>query len=318
MPPVRELEVRPPQDFKLANFTPVNHIEHREQCQRERAGFPVPYNAEKNSVVASFMEFDEEKSFSERFRRMYTVFPLRDPTYLVAVIFAVGSLDLVINAFFDLLPRAIPESEFESEETVVVPATVLIGSILFFIAGIFDTFGALNADRGTFETIKVDSGVTTQYKPALVGSKQWSWIPSPQKFNDLLMGNLAFQAGLVILVGGIIFMFGGVTDFPGVVPEESMVFGLLVFGPQVIHGAMFFLANAMLALAEQTTWWKPNIMDPEWQGSVLNSVGGLGFMMAGFFLFQHDELASAVAAMCGSWAFLIGSLIRWYAVMDIY
>jgi hypothetical protein len=53
-------------------------------------------------------------------------------------------------------------------------------------------------------------------------------------------------------------------------------------------------------------------------------MGGLGFMVSGFFLFQRGEtqeqgeLNAAIAAMAGSWAFLIGSVIRWYVVMEFW
>jgi hypothetical protein len=51
-------------------------------------------------------------------------------------------------------------------------------------------------------------------------------------------------------------------------------------------------------------------------GAFLNATGGFWFMMSGFFFVQKDELAAAAAAMAGSWAFLIGSLVRWYVVME--
>lgn len=325
--PVRELERRPANNDKLRDFKPVNHLEHRENCHKERttkAGtFDVQTNTDTDQAYIdngyldgqSFMDFDDGDSFITRARKMYTVFPYRDPIYLVAIVFTIGSLDLVINAFFDLLPRTAPETAFETEETVAVPATVLIGAILFFAAGIFDTFGALNADRGTLETSKEDLG-SVRYKPALLGSPEFKWLPSREKFLDLAMTNLAFQAGLIVLFGGVIFMFAGLVDFPGVVSEESPLFGLVVFGPQVIHGFLFFVANAMLAISEQDKWWRPKLRDADWQGAFLNAIGGFGFMMAGFFLFQRDDIAAAVAAMAGSWAFLTGSLIRWYLVME--
>ncbi|KAF2473719.1 uncharacterized protein BDR25DRAFT_392195 [Lindgomyces ingoldianus] len=325
MPRIQELESRPAHNHKLANFQPVNHLQHREECERERqeAEAPPPYFPDDGQSYPSnsFMDFDDEEASSDfgiRLRKMYTIFPYRDPIYLVAVAFALGSVDLVINAFFDLLPRTIPETSFETEETIAVPTTVLIGSTLFLIAGILDSFGALNADRGTLQTSKdVESTHTrTEYKPALLGSKEWAWIPSRGKFTDLLFGNLAFQAGLIVLFGGIIFMVAGITDFPGVIPEDSTFFGLVVFGPQVVHGFMFLVANGMLAIYEQERWWKPKVLDADWQGAFLNAVGGFGFLMAGFFLFRREDLAAAVAAMGGSWAFLVGSLVRWYAVMD--
>jgi hypothetical protein len=48
----------------------------------------------------------------------------------------------------------------------------------------------------------------------------------------------------------------------------------LVSGPQVVHGALFFIANAMLALAEQERWWKPKMDSQNWQGAMLNTIGG--------------------------------------------
>ena len=50
----------------------------------------------------------------------------------------------------------------------------------------------------------------------------------------------------------------------------------------------------------------------------MNTIGGLGFMVAGLFLFNEHKLAAAIAALIGSWAFLTGSLIRWYVVMEIF
>jgi hypothetical protein len=314
MNPIADLESRPAQPEKLKNFTAVNYIEHRENCERERSGSCVSFDVA--DTYTSFSGLSDDEPFGRRLKKMFTIFPYRDPIWLVAVVFALGSLDLVLNAFFDLLPRTIPSTKFETEETVAVPTTVLIGSILFFAAGIFDTFGALNADRGTLETSKQDHHVS--YRPALLGTAEFRWIPSKVKFYDLVMTNIAFQAGLIVLFGGVIFMFAGIVDFPGVVSEENPLFASIVFGPQVVHGALFFLANAMLAFSEQEKWYIPKIRDADWQGAFLNTIGGFGFMMAGLFLFGKDEVAAAVSALVGSWAFFIGSLIRWYLVMEFW
>lgn len=113
-------------------------------------------------------------------------------------------------------------------------------------------------------------------------------------------------------------MFAGIVDFPGVIPEESPWFALIVFGPQVLHGFLFFVANGMLAISTQESWWQPKLDDPDWFGAVLNTVGGFAFMLAGYLLGQNEEIAAAVTALVGSWAFVIGSLVRLYVVMEIY
>jgi hypothetical protein len=191
----------------------------------------------------------------------------------------------------------------------------LTSSCIGSLAGISDVVIALNADRGTLETSKEDLGAVT-YKPAMLGSPEFKWRRSKTMFTKLSTTSLAFQAGLLVLFGGVIFMFAGVVDFPGIIPEESPLFASIVFGPQVIHGFMFLVANAMLAISEQEKWYIPKIRHPDWLGAFLNATGGFWFMMAGFFFFQKDELAAAIAAMAGSWAFLIGSLMRWYVVME--
>ncbi|KAF2832139.1 hypothetical protein CC86DRAFT_366029 [Ophiobolus disseminans] len=326
--PLTDLEPRPARAEKLQDFVLVNHIEYRSKCNSERTTPSIDLDVEKTANTSQSSldpkpqsSFDwttntTSSSFPTRLKKMLTVFPYRDPTYLVAILFLLGSIDLVTNAFFDLLPRTIPSTFFETEETVAVPTTVLIGAILFFVAGVFDTFGALNADVGT---LIEDSAGKVTYQPALLGSREFEWVPRSRKFLDLSGNSLAFQAGLLVLLGGVIFMFAGIVDFPDIIPEEdNAFFGLVVFGPQIVHGALFFVANVLLALSGQERWYVLEVWDVDWQGAVLNAVGGFGFMMAGLFLFGGEELRAAVAAMVGSWAFLVGSLLRWYVVMEVW
>lgn len=309
------LESRPALDDKLKDFVEVNHIEYRAQCHAQRTDIDIDVEKATNSPKSSFEWPNTPTRFRTRFKRMFTTFPVRDPIYLVAMIFLLGSIDLVINAFFDLLLRMHPSTFTETAETVAVPTTVLIGSIFFFVAGVFDTFSALNADSGTLK----ESDGNLIYRPALLGSQEFKWIPSSEKFIALSTQSLAFQAGLLVLFSGVVFIFAGVVDFPGVIPEEdNAFFGLVVFGPQIVHGALFFVANIMLAVSEQERWYVVDVLDADWQGAVLNAMGGFAFMIAGLFLFAGSELKGAVAAMVGSWAFLVGSLMRWYVVLVVW
>ncbi|KAK1913579.1 hypothetical protein P3342_012337 [Pyrenophora teres f. teres] len=313
------LEPRPASDEKLESFEKLDYAVHLEKTHQERDAEPQVFDVEKLAETSQAyaeacpIDWNENKSIRVRLKTMFTVFPVRDPIYLVAIMFLIGSIDLVANAFFELLPRLLPEEpKDELNEMIAVPTTVLIGSIFFFVAGIFDTFGALNADHGTLGTTKASPNKLI-FRPALLGSPEFRWIQPWAKFKDLALTNIAFQAGLIVLFGGVIFMFAGIADFPGLVPESD--FGdLIVFGPQVIHGLLFLIANLMLAFSEQEKWFRPKFSNADWQGAFLNSVGGAGFMMAGFFLFQGENgiggVKAAISAMVGSWAFLIGSIIR--------
>lgn len=265
---------RPGDSEKLRNFTALDFAEYREICNREKHA-PGPFCDLQKTDGESF-DTESSKIESARIRKIFTIFPYRDPIYLVAMVFLIGSIDLVINACIDLRPRTLPyparnldareleetmHSTVEKEEPVSLPITLIIGSILFFAAGIFDTFGALNADHGTFEVDDEDCGVA-RFKPALLGTSQFKWIPDRAKFINLATTNVAFQAGLIVLFGGVIFMYAGIVDFPGVVDAESPFFNLVVIGPQIIHGFLFFIANAILALSGQNKWWQPKPEDP--------------------------------------------------------
>jgi hypothetical protein len=325
---IRDLEPRPASKEKLKDYKHVSHVEYREKCRVERTAPHLCFDLEKNAdtdqayIDNRYLDEVDDSSYPPirvRLKALFTTFPYRDPIYLVALIFLLGSIDLVVNAFLDLLPHVFPNTEFETEEPVAVASTVLIGSIFFFVAGILDTFSALNIDAGRMESLSKLEGSKVIYKPALLGSGDFKWLPPFSKFMDLTVNNRAFQAGLIVLFGGVIFMFAGIVDFPDVVPKENNpFFGLVVFGPQVLHGALFFVANIMLAISEQDRWYKLKVWHADWQGAFLNAVGGFGFMMAGFFLFSEMERSAGIAAMVGSWAFLVGSAIRMLVVMEVW
>jgi F0F1-type ATP synthase assembly protein I len=38
--------------------------------------------------------------------------------------------------------------------------------------------------------------------------------------------------------------------------------------------------------------------------------------MAGIFFWVEDEVSKAVASLCGGLAFFIGSVLKWYIVME--
>lgn len=323
---------------KLQSIVRVDHIDYRQQCDRERTGQPVLFDVEKDVITKetcvensypdrsdaeSIMEWEEDSSVRVRLKKMVTVFPYRDPIYLVAIIFLIGSIALVGSALFELLPLLTPASFEEGQDEIGVPITLLLGAVLFFVAGIFDTFGALNADRGTIGTSKFDP-TKVRYRPALVGTAEFRWVPPSEKVWDLTMNSLPFQAGLLVLFGGVIFVFAGILDFPGVVSQEDPLFSSIVFGPQVVHGLIFFVANAMLAFSEQEQWYRPKFADPDWLSAMLNTIGGLAFMIAGISMFMRGEYGSqgeqqgSIAAMIGSLAFLIGSVVRWYVVLEVW
>lgn len=96
------------------------------------------------------------------------------------------------------------------------------------------------------------------------------------------------------------------------------IFPIAVFALQVVGGFLFFVANIMLVICcQQEKWWQSKPFDVKWQAAFQSAIGGFGFMTTGIFLFRNGGLEAAVATFVGSWAFLLGSILGWYATMEI-
>jgi len=79
--------------------------------------------------------------------RMCTQFPYWDISYLIAVIFTLGSCVWVINAFFVWLPLVQPDTEFPNEILVGGGVTAFLGATIFEIGSILLMFEAVNENR---------------------------------------------------------------------------------------------------------------------------------------------------------------------------
>lgn len=78
---------------------------------------------------------------------MFTYFPYWDISYLVAVIFTIGSVIWVINGFFAWLPLVRPGSEFHNEVLYGGGITAFIGATVFEIGSILLVLEAINVNQ---------------------------------------------------------------------------------------------------------------------------------------------------------------------------
>ncbi|KAK5464919.1 hypothetical protein LTS15_001482 [Exophiala xenobiotica] len=75
------------------------------------------------------------KEVLKNIKLTFTYFPVWDISYLVALVFTLGSVVWVINGFFAWLPLVAPSTEFHNEIYVGGGVTAFIGAIVFFEAG---------------------------------------------------------------------------------------------------------------------------------------------------------------------------------------
>lgn len=79
--------------------------------------------------------------------RMATTYPYWDVSYLVAIIFTLGSVVWVINSFFVWLPLVDPSTEFPGEIGKAGGITAFIGATVFEIGSVLLMFEAVNENR---------------------------------------------------------------------------------------------------------------------------------------------------------------------------
>lgn len=76
-----------------------------------------------------------ESTFPKRLKRMWTLFPLQDISWIVAFSFTIGSAAFVMYGFFLLLPFIDPETNFPTETPYATPASSVFGALLFLVGG---------------------------------------------------------------------------------------------------------------------------------------------------------------------------------------
>jgi hypothetical protein len=78
---------------------------------------------------------------------MFVTYPYWDVSYLVAVIFTLGSVVWCINAFFVWLPLQDPSTEFPGEIATAGGITAFLGATIFEIGSVLLMIEAVNENR---------------------------------------------------------------------------------------------------------------------------------------------------------------------------
>lgn len=79
--------------------------------------------------------------------RMFTTYPYWDVSYLVAIIFTIGSVVWCFNGFFVWLPLQDPSTEFPGEVSAGGGITAFLGATIFEIGSILLMIEAVNENR---------------------------------------------------------------------------------------------------------------------------------------------------------------------------
>jgi hypothetical protein len=165
---------------------------------------------------------------------MFTRFPYWDISYLVAIIFTIGSVLWCINAFFVWLPLKVPSSEFEGEIANAGGITAFIGATIFEIGSVFLMLEAVNEKQeGCFgwavENVLEEKGLVRVRKgecmhhhgnrgnlvgkakgaggvadtkiPERQSNRNWTWLPTWHELRTHYFREVGFLACLSQMIG---------------------------------------------------------------------------------------------------------------------
>ena len=112
-----------------------------------RHAIVVTPEADKNAKYLTPPSTHTLKATIKGIWRMFSTYPYWDVSYLVAVVFTLGSLVWCINAFFVWLPLQDPSTEFNDEITSAGGITAFIGATIFEFGSILLMIEAVNENR---------------------------------------------------------------------------------------------------------------------------------------------------------------------------
>jgi len=300
-------------------------------------------------------EMTEEDELAQ-IKSFFSRWPIRDSSWLTAATFTAGSAVFVINSFFLLLPMVEPGMNFEGEGEYAGPATSIVGTLIFLVGSWVQVLEALNIKRGEVDGIgleaenpedrddhaliekEMDEGEghgrthmglvdtslssASHTRSALIGSREFIWTPSTYELRAYYLRNPMFIGALAQILGAIIFAIATVTAIPGVMDiDNAFLLDALSLLPTLIGGLFFLIAGLLQAVATQDKWYIPTPWRLEWHMGFWNSIGSIGFALAGGLPFIGHPAAmfqATLATFWGSWSFLIGSAIQWIVVMENY
>lgn len=222
--------------------------------RKGRHAIAVTPAADKNARYLTPPATNSLKETLKGIWRMFSTYPYWDVSYLVAVIFTLGSVVWCINAFFVWLPLQVPSSEFEGEIADAGGITAFIGATIFEIGSILLMIEAVNENRADCfgwaieEALEergmmrvkpsacthhhgnksnlVGKGKASEGKPSLdapmkskdqptsESARTWTWFPTWHELTTHYFKEVGFLACLSQMIGATIFWISGFTALP--------------------------------------------------------------------------------------------------------
>lgn len=248
-----------------------------------------------------------------------------DVSWWTALFFLIGSCAWVING-------AIAFHWNVSENATkfdVTSSTAFIGGTLFFFGGWTMYWEALNAERTAQFDIAVrrqEKNIINAFREALHCGRtararrqtHWVWIGWDGGFRSI-----SFMANFNQFCGTTVFWISviAILFLPEDESSAQTPYYIFYWVPQVVGAGFLIISSTLLTLENQSSIFKPNLLDIGWHVGFWNLWGSIGFFLSGLFgiIFDssHDvgrRWGVSFATYIGSCSFLLGSIIQYIEI----
>lgn len=286
------------------------------------------------------------EAFSKRRRvycnmvRMATHFPFWDISYVIAILFVVGSLIWIVDGLVTFLPEYGTTGASSAGEISVsqAPAFAFVGVNFFFAANIMQMLETLNElQRQCFSWKSEAAQQSEEEKGSAIlrpgdcqhhhanknnligkspddqlfankstlggsGKRSWRWIPSYSELRLHYAYDLGFLACLIQLASAVIFYFGAITRLPGIYNHLSTALAyVLVWVPKSLGSLGFVISGFIFMIETQQKWWIPSPDVLGWHAGVWTIVGGIAFVISSCLGMASSTWAEYQSALTLLW-----------------
>jgi hypothetical protein len=251
---------------------------------------PVSRESEANFIVPE--RTNTVRAVLKGILRMFTVFPYWDISYWIGLLYTIGSVVWVIEAFFVWLPLVAPSTEFSNEILYGGGITTFLGATIFEVASVFLMWEAINenssgcfgwaleqvAEKEHLIHIKPDSRACRHHHVAYEGDRvrpidsadpnevllgrdghSWRWFTTWHDVRTNYIRKIGFIASLSQFLGATVFWISGFTALPGIIDHMSQpLIDGVYWVPQIVGGVGFIISGLVSRLLSPLSPYVPN------------------------------------------------------------
>lgn len=249
---------------------------------------------------------------------MFTTLPFDNISWLIAIVFTLGSVVWILSSFFAFMPMehgAPPSlSAYGCGITAFIGSSIFaLGSILLMLESVKDnrdvSFGwtvnqQWDEDTGTtiYRVLPENKSGAHQQKRELQSWTPSISLPTMRELRKHYIHELVFWSSLIQVLSSFTFLVSGITSLPRIYDSLSPPLVDVFYWTPKLVACCGFITSALLAMVEcQQKWHKPAWRSLGWRICLWKALGSFAFLLVPCFGYNRADWAQYVATVHCLW-----------------